>query len=204
VIVSYAHALPAVPVVPAHPVAAAPVAVAANQSQVEVKLPADARLFVDGQAVPLSGNARTFRTPALEAGREYYYSVKVEAVRDGQTVSKVERVVVAAGRTVRVDLSDLAGTATPKEEAAGPARVTVELPADARLFIDDVACPLTSATRSFETPRLEPGQKYTYTLRAEIVRDGKTVSKLRKVEMQAGSKVNVKFEEMDAIQAASR
>jgi uncharacterized protein (TIGR03000 family) len=182
---------------------AAPVAVAANQGQVDVKLPADARLFVDGQAVPLAGASRSFRTPALESGREYYYTVKVEAVRDGETVSKTERVVVAAGRTARVDFSDLAGTATESEKAS-PARLTVELPADARLFVDDVSCPLTSAKRSFETPKLEPGQKYTCTLRAEVVRDGKTVSKVRRVEMRAGADVQVKFQDLDTVQAASR
>jgi uncharacterized protein (TIGR03000 family) len=101
--------------------AAAPVAVAANQGQVDVKLPADARLFVDGEAVPMTGESRTFQTPALESGRQYYYTVKVEAVRNGEKVSKTERVIVTAGRTARVDFSDLAGTA--------PARVTVELPA---------------------------------------------------------------------------
>jgi uncharacterized protein (TIGR03000 family) len=177
----------------------APSPVPTTQAQVEIKLPADARLFVDGEVLSLD-KGRVFRTPTLEPGRQYYYTMKAEAVRDGAKVSKTERVLVAAGRTVRVDFSDLAAPAAK----AAPARVTVELPADARLFIDDVACPLTSATRSFETPRLEPGQKYTYTLRAEVVRDGKTVSKLRKVEMQAGSKVNVKFEDADILQAASR
>src|SRR5262249_16862049 len=103
----------------------------------------------------------------------------------------------AAGRTVRVDFSDLAGV-------AAPAKVTVELPSDAKLFVDDVTCPLTSAKRSFETPKLDPGQKYAYTLRAEVVRDGKTVTKHRKVGMRAGATVSVKFEDLEPLQAASR
>jgi uncharacterized protein (TIGR03000 family) len=185
-------ATPAVPTVPA----LAP----GNQAQVEVKLPADARLYIDGEAVSLD-KGRVFQTPALEPGRQYYYTMKVEAVRDGETVSKTERVIVAAGRTVQADFTSLGGVAA---KAAAPARVTVELPADARLFVDDVNCPLTSEKRSFETPKLQPGQKYAYTLRAEVVRDGKTLSKVRKVEMQAGGSVNVKFDDLDTLQAASR
>jgi uncharacterized protein (TIGR03000 family) len=170
--------------------------VPSNQAQVEVKLPAGARLFVDGEAVPLD-KGNVFRTPALKPGRQYYYTMKAEAVRDGEKASRTERVTVAGGRTVRVDFSDLAGV-------AAPAKVTVELPSDAKLYVDDVACPLTSATRSFQTPKLDPGQKYAYTLRAEVVRDGKTVAKVRKVEMYAGSSVSVKFEDLEPLQAASR
>jgi uncharacterized protein (TIGR03000 family) len=186
--------------------AAPPVAVAAstNRAQVEVKLPADARLFVDGRALSATGTARWFQTPALETGREFYYTVKVEAVRDGEKVSKTERVYVAANRTARVDFSDLGWETAKDAEPAAPAKVTVELPSDAKLYVDDVACPLSSATRSFQTPELRPGQKYAYTLRAEVVRDGKTVTKVRKVEMRSGASVTVKFEEMDAVQAASR
>src|SRR5207302_2379797 len=44
-------------------------------------------------------------------------------------------------------------------EAAAPARVTVRLPAEARLWVDGVACPLASETRTFATPQLQAGQQ---------------------------------------------
>jgi uncharacterized protein (TIGR03000 family) len=43
------------------------------------------------------------------------------------------------------------------------AKITVTLPANATLYVDNVLCPLTSATRTFATPKLQSGQKYYYT-----------------------------------------
>jgi uncharacterized protein (TIGR03000 family) len=75
-----------------------------------------------------------------------------------------------------------------------PAQITVRLPADARLWVDNVACPLTSDRRSFATPRLQPGRQYAYTLRAEVRRDGRQVSESRRVNVAAGRQVNVRFD----------
>jgi uncharacterized protein (TIGR03000 family) len=88
--------------------------------------------------------------------------------------------------------------------APGAAVVTVSLPADARLFIDDVACPLTTAKRSFQTPALEAGREYFYTLRAEIVRNGETRTQSQRITFGAGRQVNVEFTNFAATQTASR
>jgi uncharacterized protein (TIGR03000 family) len=79
---------------------------------------------------------------------------------------------------------------------AGPpatAKVTVHLPSDAKLFVDDVVCPLTSDWRSFDTPQLQPGQRYFYTIRAEAVRAGKTITQSQRVIVEAGKDVSVNF-----------
>jgi uncharacterized protein (TIGR03000 family) len=82
------------------------------------------------------------------------------------------------------------------ESASAPsnvARVTVKLPTEARLFIDNSRCPLTSGTRTFNTPTLEPGRQYFYTLRMEVDRDGQTVTENRRVILAAGQRVEVDF-----------
>ena len=73
------------------------------------------------------------------------------------------------------------------------ARITVKLPMDARLWVDNVNCPLTSDERSFKTPALTPGQQYYYTLRMEVEKDGRVVSENRRVFVAAGQQVNVDF-----------
>jgi uncharacterized protein (TIGR03000 family) len=88
--------------------------------------------------------------------------------------------------------------------APAPARVTVRLPADARLYVNGVACPLTSDTRSFVTPRLRPGQRYAYTLRAEVRREGRTVAETRRVNVAAGRRVRVNFDFSPQLTATSR
>jgi uncharacterized protein (TIGR03000 family) len=90
------------------------------------------------------------------------------------------------------------------DEASGPApaHVVVKLPAEARLFVDETACPLTSATRSFDTPNLQPGQVYYYTLRAELTRGGRPVSESKRATLRAGQETVVEFDELQTVQAA--
>jgi len=74
-----------------------------------------------------------------------------------------------------------------------PARVTVKLPADARLWVDQVECPLTSGERSFNTPNLQPGQTYYYTVRMQVQREGAPVTDSQRVLVRAGQEVTVTF-----------
>jgi uncharacterized protein (TIGR03000 family) len=72
----------------------------------------------------------------------------------------------------------------------GQARVIVHLPADAKLWVDQVACPLIGTTRSFDTPALASGAQYAYTLTVEMP-DGRREN--RRVTMAAGGAVEVEF-----------
>jgi uncharacterized protein (TIGR03000 family) len=85
----------------------------------------------------------------------------------------------------------------PKKEArntVAPATILVSLPADAKLLIDDAATASTSASRRFVTPELEVGKVFTYTLKATVVRDGKTVVASKVVTVRAGETSNIEIE----------
>jgi uncharacterized protein (TIGR03000 family) len=81
--------------------------------------------------------------------------------------------------------------------APNRARVIVELPPDAKLFIDDQPTTATSGTRTFNTPELEKGQTYYYVLRAEVVRAGKPISETRRLIIRPGEEVRATFKEPD-------
>jgi uncharacterized protein (TIGR03000 family) len=72
-----------------------------------------------------------------------------------------------------------------------PARLLVRLPADARLTIDGEPTRSPGDTRRFVSPPLQPGRRYVYVLRAELVRDGRTVAETREVPVQAGEESEV-------------
>jgi uncharacterized protein (TIGR03000 family) len=76
-------------------------------SRITVRLPDDAKLSVDGLALPMTTNVRTFTTPALEPGKAYYYNFKAEAVRNGQTQAQDRRVIVESGKELTVEFNDL-------------------------------------------------------------------------------------------------
>jgi len=76
-----------------------------------------------------------------------------------------------------------------RDEASLPgnkARVVVSLPADARLWVDQVECPLPGVVRSFDTPNLDPQQSYSYTLRIAVQRNGQVVQDSRRVQLTPG------------------
>ena len=189
-----------VPAAPVVPTGRARATAAANQATVIVHLPVEARLFVDGRFADLTSSTRLFITPPLEMDRDYFYTIRVEAERNGETISRSQRVQVRASQVSRVDFGDLASPArTVYEAAAAPAHVTVRLPESARLFVDGVACPLTTGQRSFDTPALEPGKAYYYTLRVELVQGGQTRTDSRRLDLQAGKQVHVDFRDLETI-----
>jgi uncharacterized protein (TIGR03000 family) len=173
-----------------------------NVATVVIKAPTDVRITVDGQETPRQGSEESFTTPALEPGSTYSYTIKAEAVRDGRPVTVTRRLKVQAGRESHLEFTEFSSgpeLATVKE----PAHVSVRLPADARLYIDDILCPLTSERREFDTPKLRPGQTYYYTLRAEVVRDSRKQTETRRVLVEAGKAVTVEFKDLP-VQSARR
>jgi uncharacterized protein (TIGR03000 family) len=84
-----------------------------------------------------------------------------------------------------------------KEVNRAPAsvRVVVELPADARLFVDGKATSTTSAVRTFQTPDLVAGETYTYVLRAEVEVDGKPVTQTQRILLRVGEEPRIRFDD---------
>jgi uncharacterized protein (TIGR03000 family) len=72
-----------------------------------VELPADAKLFVDGQAMKTTSPTRRFVTPPLQRGQAYFYDLRAEVVRDGQTLTQSRRVIVRPGEDARATFTDL-------------------------------------------------------------------------------------------------
>jgi uncharacterized protein (TIGR03000 family) len=85
--------------------------------------------------------------------------------------------------------SDLSATAQPDTSA----HVTVSVPADAEIWIDDTKTTSTGAVREYQSPPLTPGIQYTYEVRARWDENGHEVTQTRQVAVTAGTRVNVQF-----------
>lgn len=81
-----------------------PTAAALDKSvaHMTVKVPADAKVFLQNQQMTMTGPERRFVSPELKAGARYVYSVKVELQRNGKTLTKTTQAEVAAGQQVEV------------------------------------------------------------------------------------------------------
>lgn len=74
-----------------------------TSAKLSIRLPETAKLWVDGVECPLTGDLRSFKTPTLEPGVEYAYTLRIAVERDG-TMAMQERVVqFAAGKQIDVD-----------------------------------------------------------------------------------------------------
>jgi uncharacterized protein (TIGR03000 family) len=168
---------------------------------VVVKADSDVEIKVNGQATPRKTTEEAYTTPALVPGRLYSYTFVAEVTRDGKKQTETKEVTVRAGRRTVVDFTSL-GTAVAKAEAEA-ASVTVILPEGAKLTVNDVAVN-AEGKQTFQTPKLEKGKSYFYTVKAELTRDGKPVSETRRVDVAAGKEVTVDFTKGSATLTASR
>jgi uncharacterized protein (TIGR03000 family) len=168
-----------------------------NAAEVVVKAPLNVQLSVEDRDLPRTSGEQAFRTPQLKPGYVYTYNFTAHVVRDGKTIAYTKQVKVRAGESATADFTKLAA------QGKDSARITVKLPADARLYVDGKLCPLTSDTRAFTTPELIAGQKYYYALKAEVVRGGETHTARKRVIVEAGKDVAVEFTELP-LQTVSR
>ena len=70
-----------------------------------------------------------------------------------------------------------------------PGPVVLEVPTDAKLYIDDQLMKASTEVRRFNTPELEAGQTYYYILKAEVTREGSTRSEEKRVLIKAGEEI---------------
>jgi len=74
------------------------------------------------------------------------------------------------------------------------AYLTVMLPsADAEVWLGNSATTQKGMQRTFQSPALEPGRDYTYTVKARWTSEGKAVEQSRDVNVRAGQTSNVDF-----------
>ncbi|HEV3255482.1 MAG TPA: TIGR03000 domain-containing protein [Gemmataceae bacterium] len=98
---------PAAPVDPS----AVPTPAREPVAYLEVQVPADAQIWLEGAKTKQTGTSRLFVSPSLNAGEEYTYEVRVRWTQDGREVEQVQQVAVHAG-----DRLHLTFPATPKPE----------------------------------------------------------------------------------------
>jgi uncharacterized protein (TIGR03000 family) len=78
----------------------------------------------------------------------------------------------------------------------------VNLPADAKLFVDDQPTLSMTARRLLQSPNLEPGSTYSYLLRAELEREGRKYQQVKQVDVRAGREAVATFSEEGILQTA--
>jgi uncharacterized protein (TIGR03000 family) len=89
-----------------------------------------------------------------------------------------------------------------KKEKKLQAKLLVELPADAKLFIDGQEMKSGISQRGIITPPLDPRQTYSYQVKAVLVRSGHTMSETRRIRLIPGELVSASFANLENRAAA--
>jgi uncharacterized protein (TIGR03000 family) len=100
---------------------------------------------------------------------------------------------VIYGSPVAPSASDVKILAPPETAMAdrGAAILVVKVPADATVYLVDQKMTLTGTERRYRIPLADPGKDYTYPIRVEVVRDGKTLVSRSEQKIRGGQRFEV-------------
>jgi uncharacterized protein (TIGR03000 family) len=132
-----------------------------------------------------SGPDQPYAAPRYGSGESYTAPVRRDARLDA---------AVQAGSAPQYPATSAAGeTRSAYAPAAGAARLTVRLPADAQLWLDGVPQEQAGPVRVIATPALPPGRTYRYTVKAQWRDNDWAVTREREVDFEAGDSLTVDF-----------
>jgi uncharacterized protein (TIGR03000 family) len=174
------------------PVEVAPEAAVETEASIRVTVPAEAQVFVNDRLTTSTGGERSFVSRGLQGGRTYAYQLRVEFVRDGETVVENKLVRLQAGE--QIDLSFGAGEQLASEEEA-TTELTLHVPADATVTLAGAATRQTGESRTYATAALTAGQEWAgYVVRVELQRDGQTLVEEKTLSIVGGENYELSFE----------
>ncbi|HLJ94383.1 MAG TPA: TIGR03000 domain-containing protein [Gemmataceae bacterium] len=77
----------------------------ARPVRLEVRVPADAQVWIDGTKTQQKGTVRQFISPPIEPGRQYSYKIEAKWMDKGNERTRTQTLAVRPGELQRVDLT---------------------------------------------------------------------------------------------------
>ncbi|MEX0586541.1 MAG: TIGR03000 domain-containing protein [Pirellulales bacterium] len=168
-----------------------------------VNVPADAKIYVNGKLTSTPGTQRQYISRDLSPGYRYTYRVKAEINQDGKKLTETKTVEIRAGESKAIGFDFGSAIAEENIESDPATRLTVRVPADAKLFLAGRETKSTGELRTFRTARMEDGQTWdNYTVRAIAMRDGREITREKTITLRAGASHELAFD-FDAPSIAS-
>ena len=173
----------------------APEAPAADAASFELEVPADAKVYVNDKLTTSTCTKRQYVSRNLVAGRTYTFNVRVELDQDGETLTRTETVRLNSGKATKlaIDFSQ-----NDSEEAVAEkkteTKLTLEVPADAKVYLSGRLTSTPGAVRDFTTTHLAEGAQWeNYVVRVVLERDGKVETKEETLTLVGGANRELSF-----------
>jgi uncharacterized protein (TIGR03000 family) len=167
----------------------------AQTALLNVSVPAEAKVFVNGAATTSTGSDRQFISRGLNAGNRYSYEVKAEYVKDGKTVSETKSVTLGPGEMAGVAFNFEGNNSAPVAGNQAKTKLTVRVPADAKVYLSGRETSSTGDVREFTTSKLDNGAEWkNYTVRVVSNVDGQEQSKEQTITLTGGQDRDLTFD----------
>lgn len=174
-------------------------------SGITVRVPNDAKIFVNGHEMKGRGYIRRFSSEPLAEGKTYKYEVRAELVQNGEKISKTEVVQLQPGKLTNIDMDLSAVQLTSATSSSSETKLRIHVPMDASVFLEGEDTISVGKVRDFTTTDLKPGQVHKdFEVKVEIERDGKTITKVRKVNLHGGKTQDVRFDITETLAFSSK
>jgi len=161
-----------------------------------VSVPAEATVYVNGKQTTSTGTTRRYVSRGLAVGRSYTFNVRAEYERDGEMVSRTKVIQLQSGQeeNLAFDFDAEQDSEEQVAEAEARTKLTLHVPADAKVYLSGHETKASGQVREFATSRLSVGETWDdYLIRVEIQRDGQTLSKEQKLSLVGGEERQLTF-----------
>ncbi len=156
--------------------------VPADAALLVVEVPAEAKVFVNGNETQSKGGVRRFLSRGLAAGRQYEFVVRIAVERDGKPAEQTKVVALGAGERTSVSFV----------ESTSSTSLTLRVPADAKVWLAGNATAASGEVRHFETKNLRAGQAWrNYEIKVATTVDGREQVVSKTIDLVAGDRVEL-------------
>jgi len=161
-----------------------------------VSVPAEAKVFINGNPTTSTGTQRQYISRGLKAGSRYNYEVRAEFVKDGQPVTDTKNVTLTAGEMAGLAFNFEGNQEDPVASGSKTkTKVTLHVPADAKVYLSGRETTSTGDVREFATSKLAPGAEWNdYTVKVVANIDGREVSKEQTITLTGGEDRELTFD----------
>lgn len=167
----------------------------ADSAILAVRVPADARVFVNGMLTKTPGTDRQYVSRGLAPGNDYTYEVRVEVTRDGRTYSNTQTVNLRANGTNELAFRMDQGFAPVTSQTPAGTSLTVRVPDGARVTLEGRSTEATGEVRKFITRELRDGQRWEgYRVVVELEQDGRVETSVKTIDLVGGKSHELSFD----------
>ena len=181
-------------------------------------MPTGAKVFVNDRATTTAGADRQFVSHGLEQGKVYTYRVRVEYQLNGEMVVKNKVANLTMGNDISLNFGNtlVASDGEEEEEEEGSStrvadsnqdddedededgsatKLTLHVPADARVTLAGSVTKQTGSERSFLSTHLASGQTWeNYTVEVAVDRNGQTQTQQQLITLRGGESHELAFD----------